>query len=50
MIYGNLSSFSLINSTFTNITAIHTIGGGGAVHIDTPNGSSITISYCIFIQ
>jgi hypothetical protein len=50
MIYGNLSSSSLTNSTFTKITAIHTISAGGALIIYTPNTSSITISHCIFTQ
>jgi hypothetical protein len=49
----NLSSSSLTNSTFTNITSSLYVNtrDGGAVYIQTPNNySSFTISHCIFIK
>jgi hypothetical protein len=48
-IYGNLSSSSLTNSTFTSITHVYN-GNGGAIYIQTPNYSSITINRCVFTQ
>jgi hypothetical protein len=50
-IYGNLSSSSLTNSTFTNITPLLSNTWGGAIYIDIINGySSFTIDRCIFTQ
>jgi hypothetical protein len=52
-ISGNLSSSSLTNSTFANITCSYNIGDGGAMSmsIDIINGySSFTIDRCIFTQ
>jgi hypothetical protein len=52
-ISGNLSSSSLTNSTFTNITSLYIVSYtyGGAISIDIINGySSFTIDRCIFTQ
>jgi hypothetical protein len=48
---GNLSSSSLTNSTFTNITCSYNGTYGGAISIGIINGySSFTIDGCIFAQ
>jgi hypothetical protein len=45
-IYNNFLYSSLVNTTFTNITSDDRCGG--AIHINTPNYSSFTISHCVF--
>jgi hypothetical protein len=50
MIYGNLSSSSFTNSTFTNITSLYSDTWGGAVLFYTNSYSSFTIDWCIFTQ
>jgi hypothetical protein len=50
MISGNISSSSLTNSTFTNITPLYNLAYGGAIFISIRDYPFFAIDRCVFTQ